>query len=110
MHRNPARIGFGRGDAIECRLERRRHGAVGIPIRPRPAWRRHFVSAEFARHFFPQLRGSADILDVHAVEGQARNLELLVVARNAVLIENRARRDSLRNGPGRGGKAQSEPN
>ena len=49
------------------------------------------MSAKLARHFFPDMRVTADSLDVHAVEGQSRDFELLVVAGNAVFVRGPAR-------------------
>ena len=49
------------------------------------------MRAKLARHLFPDLSGVADALQIHLVELQPGGLQPLVVAGDAVLIEDGAR-------------------
>ena len=57
--------------------------------RTRHAGRRHHAGAQLADHLFPDLRMVADRVEVGRLEREVGGLELVVVAGDAVLIEQR---------------------
>ena len=59
------------------------------------------MSAELARHFFPHVRSAADTVHVQAGEIQSRDVEFLVMAGDAVFVEDRTNGNSLRGCAGR---------
>ena len=90
----PAGIRAGGRGAIELGLQPRREPVVGGLVRPRPAGRRHEAGAKLPHDLFPDVRVGADIRHVQRVEREPGRLQLLVVAGDAVAIEDGALRDA----------------
>jgi hypothetical protein len=59
------------------------------------------MRAEFVRDFLPHLGRVADVLDIHRVERETGGFQLLVMAGNAVFLENGLNRDGRRRCGGR---------
>ena len=87
-----ARIGVGGSDAVEGRLQRRGDGGVGSRLGPRPARRRHRPRAQLPDDLLPRRGMVAHPDGVHRVEGEPRRQQALVVAGDAVAVEDRADR------------------
>ena len=99
---------MGSGRTVELLLEPRRETVRGGLVRARPAGRRHQAARSF-RTTFSQLLGVAThTCHVERVErdrGRAGRLHPLVVAADAVLIEQRALRRSARRRSGQESRA-----
>jgi hypothetical protein len=89
MDDDAAGIGMGERGGIECGFERGRGTFVGVAIGSRESWRRHLARAQFAGDAFPRVGFWTHLGHVEAIEHEAGGLESLVVAGNAVAIENR---------------------
>ena len=87
-----ARIGTGRGRAIEMGLQLCGHCIVRGFVRPELPGRGHRASPKLPYHLFPRVRRCAHSPHVHLVEREPGRAEFLVVAGDAVSIEHRARR------------------
>ena len=90
--RHPARVGVVRGGAVERGFERRREGVDGGGVGARPALRRHLPATQLADDPLEDLGVRVHPADVQSVEHQAGRLESLVVAGDAVAVEQLARR------------------
>ena len=88
-------LGVGGGDAVEGRLQRRGDGGVGVRLGPRPARRRHRPRAQLPHHLLPRGGMVAHAGGVHRVEGEPGRQEALVVAGDAVAVEDGANRLGL---------------
>ena len=88
MDRGPARIGVGRRDLVERRLQRGGHPYVGRPIGPRPPHRRHRPGAQLADDVLPCLGVVTDPLQIYRIQSEASRPEPLVVAGEAVAIQD----------------------
>ena len=120
-----ARIGARGGRAIELALEPGGEAVLGGAVRARHAGGRHQSRTQLQHHLLPALRRGRDVRHIHrGVEGDGRgasSLLALVVAADAVLIEQRAlRRDGSGSGVGgllracgldvpRGGRHEHQP-
>ena len=89
MNGDSAGIRLGHCRVVERCLEVSSEAIVGGLIRPRHACGRHRPSPKLADHLFPHLRTFRYIRDVHLTEHKSRGMQLLVVADDAVLVENR---------------------
>ena len=87
--RHAARLGIVGGRAVERSLQRAAESVVGCRLRPGPAGRRHHAAAQLLDHRLPAVGGRADIADVERVERQPAGLQPLVVAGDAVAVEQR---------------------
>ena len=94
----PARIWIRRPRPIDCGLQRAGHCVVGRRIGTRQAGRRHRAGPKLRDHPLPDVRVGVRPGDVQTVERQSGSPEPLVVAGDAVGIEERPGR-----GRGRGG-------
>ena len=83
---------FGGGSAVELILQSDGQRFVCGGRGTRKALRRHHAGAKFANDFFPRLGLVADMGEIHFVELKTGGFELLVVAGDAVLIEDGALR------------------
>ena len=92
----PAWIRAGCSTLVDSHLQVRDEGSMGGSIRARAAARRHGTRAELPNHLLPHLSPTAHIHHVHRVERQAPGSQSLVVAADAVLIDNRSVRRSKR--------------
>ena len=91
MIRGAAGIRMGRRLPIQLRLQPRHERLEGLLIRPSSASRWHRAAPNFLHDFFPDFCAGTDVLDVGLVEREPSRLELLVVAGDAVVVEERAR-------------------
>ena len=83
-------IRFGCRCMVDCSFEMGCERIGSGAIRPARPSRRHHAGTQFSYDFFPSLRAVAGPLDVHLVEHQPRDFRFFAVARDAVLIEERA--------------------
>ena len=89
---DPPRVGIGRGGMVERRLESARERVDGLRGGPRPPLRRHLAAAQLADDLLQRLGVGVDLAHVEPVEHQSRGLEPLVVAGDAVAVEQLPRR------------------
>ena len=75
---------------IELGLQPADEAVVGRRVRPRARQRRHRAGAQLADHGLPDVRRIGDPAHVVRVERQARRAQPLVVAGDAVAVEERA--------------------
>ena len=87
VHRNPARIGRSRRRLVQRGFERRDELIGAGLVGTRPSGRRHLAGADLADHFLEILGVHARLCQVDLVEHQPGGLQLLVVARHAILVE-----------------------
>src|SRR5207247_2257027 len=85
----------GRPRFVDGVLERARDGTVGRAIGPRPSRRRHRPGAQSCDHLFPCLGIRARVRGVEAVQREPRRAEPLVVAGDAVGLEDGLRGTGL---------------
>ena len=90
-------IGAGRRVAIDLALEPRGQRVRARLVGPWPAGRRHRAGSQLPNDFFPRLCVGRNIVQAGMVQHQTGDLRLLVVAADAVAIEECA----LRRGAGR---------
>ena len=88
VQRGTAGIGVREGGAVEFGLEPRHHLAVGGPIGPGASRRGHRAGPQLVDHGLPDLGVIAGARHVEDVEGQSRRQGALVVAREAVALED----------------------
>ena len=88
---DPAGIRSGRPGPIDVVLQRGRHRVIGGGIGTRPSGRRHRTGSKLRDHFFPDLRIRAGPCHVQVVERKSGGTESLVVAADAVGVEDRLR-------------------
>ena len=88
-HRRPAGVGVERGRAVEPGLEPAREPVVRLAIRTRPPHRGHEAGPQLAHHLLPHLGTRRHVVHVQEVQRQAGGLEGLVVAGDAVAVEQR---------------------
>ena len=81
-----------RGGPVEFSLQILNNAEAYAIIRPRKVGGRHHSEFQFQDDFFPHLAVFGDLRHIGGVERQVRCFELLVVAADAILIENGARR------------------
>ena len=101
-----------RRGAVERRLEPRGQGGVRRRVRARPAGRRHRPGPQLPHHPLPALGVCAHALQVHRAEHEAGRAQPLVVAGEAVALEERAVRRRRPAGvlrPGGGRRGTSDP-
>ena len=92
VHRgNAARVGTGRGRAIERRLQSGHPLGQRCRRRPGSANGRHRSASHLQDNLLPDLGMLADVGDAFGVEHQVRGLEPLVVAGHAVLPDHSTR-------------------
>jgi hypothetical protein len=85
----PAGIGMRRGRAVERRLQGRHHGVVGAVVWPFLAHRRHLTGAKLPDDFLPHVRMPGHILRKDLLENEATFFVVLVVAGEAVFVDER---------------------
>jgi hypothetical protein len=83
-------FGIGCSGAIERRLQPGDKTLAAFLRRPGPALRRHHSGAQLHHHLFPDFSSGRNVGDVKAIERQFGGLHALVVAADAVLVEERA--------------------
>ncbi len=88
---DPAGIRSGRPRPIDVVLQRGRHRVIGGGIGTRPSGRRHRPGSKLGDHLFPDLRIRAGPCHVQVVERKSGGTESLVVAADAVGVEDRLR-------------------
>ena len=88
-----ARIGIGQPRGVEPGLEQGGHGPVGRRVGPRAAGGRHRFRAQLLDDALPELRVVGRARGIRRVEGEARRAQPLVVAADAVAVEDRPRVD-----------------
>ena len=88
----PPGIGPRVGRPVELRLEPGGEAVVGGRFGARPPGRRHLAGAELADHLLPGFRGLADVSDVDPIEIEPAGPQPLVVAGDAVAVEQRTLR------------------
>ena len=86
-----AGIGVGGGGAVELRFQVRGKAGVGLRVGPRASRGRHHPRAELADDLLPGLGVASDPRDVDRVEREPRDAQAVVVAGDAVAVEQRAR-------------------
>ena len=86
----PAGVGACQCRAVELGLEPRHDGVVGRLVGPGPSDRRHGAGPQLADHRFPHLRVLARSVHVQDVEGQSSGPRTLVVAGEAVPLQDGA--------------------
>ena len=74
--------------------------SIGSLIRLGPAQRRHHSGPELHDDFFPGCRAAGNVVEIRLVEHQAGGFDLLVVAGDAVLVEQCALGSRRAGGPG----------
>ena len=85
---DPAGIRIGRPRPVDARSPASRHGAIGGRIGTRPSGRRHRAGSKLRDHLFPDLSIRTWPCDVQAVERESGRAQPLVVAGDAVLVED----------------------
>ena len=95
-HGRRAGVGVERGGAVQPGLEPARKAFVRLAIRTRPPQRGHQAGPELAHHLLPHLGTRRHAVHVQKVQRQAGGLQRLVVAGDAVPVEQQPLR-----GPGR---------
>ncbi len=94
MQRRSSRIGAESRVTVDARFEFGGKGIQRRPLRPASTAGRHHARSDFAYDLLPDRRIFPNMLEVHCVEGESGGFCPLVVAGNAVLIEEgRLRRD-----------------
>ncbi len=93
VNRHAACVRVGRSGRIELSFQRPRDRAIRFGIRPRPARRRHLAGSKLRDDLFPLLRVVGNSGRIQAIELQPGGLQPAVVAGDAVLVEDVARRD-----------------
>ena len=81
-------IGVRGGGAIELAFEPADERIVGGFVGTRPPRRRHDAGAQLANDFLPHRRVRADLREIERVERQTASLQAIVVAADAVPLEN----------------------
>ena len=89
--RHPSRLDPRRGGAVELGFEPRPEAVVGLPVRARATGRGHHAAAQLQDDLLPCRRRVADAGDVQRIEREPARPQPLVVASDAVAIEQRAR-------------------
>ena len=117
--RSSPRVGALGRRAVERGLQPGDQGGAGTAIRPGAAAWRHRVCAKLADDHFPHLGFRGDVRQVDRVERQPGRSEPLVVARDAIAVEERAvgrrwglspaRRHGRNDKPTRGTQDRSQP-
>ena len=107
QRRAPPGVGMGGGGPVELGLEIRDQPARRLPVRSRPARRRHHAGAQLADDLLPDVRVVAHAVEIEIVEGQPRRPQGVVVAGHAVAVEQRALRPGGRLAGG-GGRNQHQ--
>ena len=102
-----AGIGTGRGGPVELGLQERGQAGVGLAVGARAACRRHHSRPQLAHHLLPDLGVVADARHVDRVEGQPRGAQVVVVAGDAVAVEQGLLGRALPRLPG--GDGESRP-
>ena len=82
-------IRIGRPRAIDFHLHPARHGVIGGHIGPRPPGRRHRAGPKLRDHALPGVGVAGRVADIQTVEGKPAGTKFLVMARDAVLVEDR---------------------
>src|SRR5216684_9376599 len=85
----PARVRAGRPGAVDFVFERGCDTTIGGRIGARTSGRRHRAGPKLLDHPLPHLRVGAWLRDVRAVESKSGGTEFLVVARDAIGIQER---------------------
>ena len=93
MDSDATRVGIGRCRIIERLLEERGHRRICRRIGTRPARGRHLTRAHLSQDLFPKFRAGARVIDIGVVQRKARHLQPVVVAADAVGIDDGARND-----------------
>ena len=103
---------FGGGCSVEFIFKRDRQPLICGIIRTRHSRGRHHACPQLPYNLFPFLGMIANMREVQFVQHQARSLQLLVMAGDAVLIENIALRQQRRRSLGLGNRShtESDPN
>ena len=86
----PPRPHIGGGGPVQLGLEPRAQAVVGGPVRPGPRVRRHGPRPQLADHLLPDRRLAGDVGQVDGFERQPAGLEPVVVAGDAVPVEQLA--------------------
>ena len=86
----PARVRMRRRSAIELGLQPGRERLVGGGVRPGSGHGRHGTGPHLAHHLLPDFGMRPDVRHVHHVEREVGGPEPLVVAGDAVAVEQRA--------------------
>ena len=84
-----SRLGMRRPRLIDLALDRRRDRPVRGGIGTRPPRRRHRLRAQLADHALPDFRIRARVRGVECIECESGGAESLVMAGDAVLIDER---------------------
>ncbi len=92
MQRHASRIRVRRGGLVERALQPGHEAVHGRLVGPAHARRRHHAAAQLPHGFLPDLRVVGQMREVHGVEREVGGLGALVVARHAVLVEERTLR------------------
>ena len=82
-------IGVGGRRGVKGRFQRRGRAFVGVAVGPGKSRRRHLAGAQLARDALPGVCVATDTRHVEAIEHEAGGFQSLVVAGDAVAIENR---------------------
>ena len=90
MQGGPAGVGAVQRGAVQRGLQPRHHGVVGRGVRARPSGRGHRAGPELADHRFPDLRVLARPGHVEDVESDSGRQRALVVAGEAVALQDGA--------------------
>ena len=93
---DPAWFRIGRPRSVDVGLERHGHGVIGGRVGPRSPRRRHRAGSKLRDHFFPHLRIGDRVGDVRTVERKSGCAEFLVMAGDAVLVQDRPGRSGPR--------------
>ena len=111
---DPAWIRVGRHRPVDCVFERAGYGACGSRIGPRRSGRRHRAGPKLGNDPLPHLRIGDRLDEIQAVERKSSGVEFLVMAPDAVRIEEypgicgRGRRRSAEKACCGGGRAGEE--
>ena len=85
---------MGGSGAVEFGLKITGKRLLCLVIRVRKAHRRHLVGADLAENFFPRVGVTGNFRKIEAFERKAGRFQLIVVASDAILLDQR----SLRSG------------
>jgi hypothetical protein len=76
------------GRPVEIRFEGCNDGGVRVRVRSRPPGRRHDASSELSNDLFPDLGSAPCVVRIEPIEREPAGLHALVVAGDAVLVED----------------------
>ena len=91
----PARIRVRRRDPVDVPFEPVRHGVIGLKVRTRASRRRHRAGPQLGYHPLPDVGVAARVrgVDRGRVQGEPAGPQPVVVTRDAVPVQDRARRE-----------------